>query len=220
MKGGKMMENIPVLSQTSQLLASGIVILALCMGIIFYFWSLHLFKKIELQITKMRQNIDSLENLSQSIYETAYLEMEKEYRGSKQEDKETNNPKKEQLILEEIRGQIQNLIQRQNEMSQKIDQKLGKEPEEQKEFSSNTRPAQFSQLEEQEKYQKIRELIIRHLKKLLQEKEQVITQELVYAMPNEYSLADIYRTLEIMKEKNQINWEDKSLSPQSILKME
>ena len=42
------MENIPVLGQTSQLLASGIILLALGLGIIFYFWSLNLFKKIEL----------------------------------------------------------------------------------------------------------------------------------------------------------------------------
>jgi hypothetical protein len=32
-------------------------------------------------------------------------------------------------------------------------------------------------------------------------------------------LADIYRTLELMKEKNQIDWEDRSISPQSMLKI-
>lgn len=179
------MENIPVLGQTSQLLASGIVLLALCLGIIFYFWSLNLFKKIELLITKMKQNIDSLENLSQSMYETAYLEMKKESRYLR--------PGKDQ---------------KQNQVS-----------EEQKTFSSDPRPVQFSNPEEKDKYQNISELIRRYFKELVKEKEQVTAQELVYAMPNEHSLADIYRTLEVMKEKNQINWEEKSLSPQTILKM-
>jgi len=40
---------------------------------------------------------------------------------------------------------------------------------------------------------------------------------LVYTMPNQYSLADIYRTLEIMKERNQISWLDKRINPQSVL---
>ncbi|MFW6149759.1 MAG: hypothetical protein ACOC6D_07865, partial [Atribacterota bacterium] len=62
------MENVSVLGQSSQLLASGIVLLALCLGIVFYYWSLQLFKKFDLQIKKMKQNIDSLETLSQSIY--------------------------------------------------------------------------------------------------------------------------------------------------------
>jgi len=42
---------------------------------------------------------------------------------------------------------------------------------------------------------------------------------LIYAMPNQYSLADIYRTLEEMKERDQISWEEKNISPQSVLKM-
>jgi len=195
------MENIPLLGQTSQLLASGIILLALCLGIIFYFWSLNLLKKIELLITKMRQNIDSLESLSQSIYETAYLEMKKE---------------------------TGYFVQTKTEITQKADQEPDKEPEEQKVFSvnpkkavsKNQKPEQSSKPEEKDKYQSISELIVRYFKDLLQEKEQVTAQELVYAMPNRYSLADIYRTLEVMKENNQISWEDKSISPQSILKME
>ena len=187
------MENIPVLGQTSQLLASGIVLLALCLGIIFYFWSLNLLKKIELLITKMRQNIDSLESLSQSIYETAYLEMKKE---------------------------TGYFVQTKTEIAQKTDQKSDKESEEQELFSVNPKPEQSSKTEEKDKYQSISELIVRYFKDLLPEKEQVTAQELVYAMPNRYSLADIYRTLEVMKEDNQISWEDKNISPQSILKME
>lgn len=195
------MENIPLLGQTSQLLASGIILLALCLGIIFYFWSLSLLKKIELLITKMRQNIDSLESLSQSIYETAYLEMKKE---------------------------TGYFVQTKTEITQKTDQEPDKEPEEQEVFSvnpkkavsKNQKPVKSSKPEEKDKYQSISELIVRYFKDLLQEKEQVTAQELVYAMPNRYSLADIYRTLEVMKENNQISWEDKSISPQSILKME
>jgi len=193
MKGGKTMENIPVLGQTSQLLASGIVLLALCLGIIFYFWSLNLLKKIELLIIKMRQNIDSLESLSQSIYETAYLELKKE---------------------------TGYFVQTKTEIAQKTDQKSDKESEEQELFSVNPKPEQSSKPEEKDIYQSISELIVRYFKDLLPEKEQVTAQELVYAMPNRYSLADIYRTLEVMKENNQISWEDKSISPQSILKME
>jgi len=201
MKGGKTMENIPLLGQTSQLLASGIILLALCLGIIFYFWSLNLLKKIELLITKMRQNIDSLESLSQSIYETAYLEMKKE---------------------------TGYFVKTKTEITQNTDQQPDEELEEQKVFSVNPKkavskkpkPEQSSKPEEKDKYQSISELIVRYFKDLLQEKEQVTAQELVYAMPNRYSLADIYRTLEVMKENNQINWEDKSISPQSILKME
>jgi hypothetical protein len=186
------MENIPILGQTSQLLASGIILLALCLGIIFYFWSLNLFKKIELLINRMRKNIDNLEKLSQSIYETAYFELKK-------------NSK--------------NTTQKQTRVSQKDDQQFHKEPEEQKIFSSNPKSTQFSQSEEKDKYQHISELITRYFRDLLKSKEQVTAQELIYAMPNQYSLADIYRALEEMKEKNLISWEDKNVSPQSILKM-
>ena len=187
------MENIPVLGQTSLLLASSIILLALCLGIVFYFWSLHLFKKIELLISNMRENIDSLENLSQSIYETAYW-------GIKEEAEYCN--------------------QRQTVIAQKISNKLDeKEPEKQKAVLSNKRTENLSPEEEQDKYQNISEMIIYNLKRLLEEKKQVTAQELVYAMPNDYSLADIYQVLELMKENNQIKWEDKSLSPQSELKI-
>ncbi len=175
------MENIPVLGQTSQLLASGIILLALCLGVIFYFWSLNLFKKIESLMTSMRKNIDSLENLSQSIYETAYLEM-KEKTGY--------------------------LNQKTAESSQSLKTTL-----------KSTEFSQSEEEEEQDKYQEISSLIINNLKGLLEEKEQVTAQDLVYIMPNQYPIADIYRTLEEMKERNQINWEDKHVSPQSVLKL-
>ena len=174
------MENIPVLGQTSQLLASGIILLALGLGIIFYFWSLNLFKKIELLISSMKKNIDSLENMSQSIYETAYLEMKKK------------SGYLNQKVTESVQSSKPNI--QSTESSQSGEEQLGK-------------------------YQEISELIITNLKELLKEKEQVTAQDLVYALPNQYSLADIYRTLEEMKQRNQINWEDKHVSPQSVLKL-
>ncbi len=214
------MENISVLGQSSQLLASGIVLLALCLGIVFYYWSLQLFKKFDLQIKKMKQNIDSLEALSQSIYETAYRDIKKKDIKDNPDDNIANIPKKEQYVLEEIKAQIQNLIQRQAEITQTMEEKLNEQkPEQQENFSLDTGSEQFLKAEEKAKYQKISKLVIKHLKDLLKEKEQVTAQELVYTMPDLYPLADIYRTLELMKEKNQIAWEERSISPQSILEI-
>jgi hypothetical protein len=186
------MENIPVFGQTSQLLASGIIILALCLGIIFYFWSLNLYKRIEQLITRMRKNIDNLEKLSQSIYETAYFELKK---SSKQPA-----PKQTRMI-------------------QRSEESSNREPENKTVLSSKPESIQFSQPAEKDKFQNISDLIIRYFGDLVKEKEQVTAQELIYAMPNQYSLADIYRTLEAMKEKGQISWEERNISPQSILKM-
>lgn len=214
------MENIPVFGQTSQLLASAVVLLALGLGIIFYSWSFQLFKRIEILITKMRKNIDSLENLSQSIYESAYLEIKKGERKNHQNDKRViYASEKEGVLLNEINEQIRQLVEKQNEIALKLEQKAKKESEEQKEFASNPKQSGFSRAGEQGQYQEISELIIRYLRDLLKEKEQVTAQELVYAMPKQYSLADIYRTLEEMKEKNQIHWEERIISPHSILKM-
>lgn len=214
------MENISVLGQSSQLMASGIVLLALCLGIVFYYWSLQLFKKFDLQIKKMKQNIDSLEALSQSIYETAYRDIKKKDIKDNPDDNTADIPKKEQYILEEIKAQIQNLIQRQAEITQIIEENLNeKKPEQQEYFSLDTGSEQFLKAEEKAKYQKISKLVIKHLKDLLKGKEQVTAQELVYTMPDQYPLADIYRTLELMKEKNQIDWNDRSISPQSILEI-
>ncbi|HKK83069.1 MAG TPA: hypothetical protein VJ958_02450 [Atribacterota bacterium] len=214
------MESISVLGESSQLMASGIILLALCLGIVFYSWSLQLFKKFDLQITKMKQNIDSLENLSQSIYETAYWDIKKKDIKDNPIDNIANIHKKEQYVLEEIKAQIQNLIQRQAEISQTIEAKLNEQkPEQQENFSLDTGSEQFLKAEEKAKYQKISQLVIKHLKDLLKEKEQVTAQELVYTMPDQYPLADIYRTLELMKEKNQIDWEDRNISPQSILEI-
>ncbi len=187
------MENIPILGQTSQLLASSIVILALCLGIIFYFWSLNLYKKIELLIIKMRKNIDHLESLSQTIYETAYFELKK------------NND---------------HSAQKQNEISRKNERMFIREPEEEKVLYSQPTPMQSSQSEEKDKFLYISDLVTRYFRDLVKAKEQVTAQELIYAMPNQYSLAEIYRTLEEMKERNQISWDDKNIGPQSILKMD
>lgn len=187
------MENIPILGQTSQLLASSIVILALCLGIIFYFWSLNLYRRIELLIIKMRKNIDHLESLSQTIYETAYFELKKN----------SEHP-----------------AQRRSETPEKNEQRSIREPEEKTIFSSQPAPMQSSQSEERDKFQSISELITRYFRDLVKAKEQVTAQELIYAMPNQYSLAEIYRTLEEMKERNQISWDDKNIGPQSILKMD
>ena len=214
------MENISVLGESSQLMASGIIILALCLGIVFYSWSLQLFKKFDLQITKMKQNIDSLEHLSQSIYETAYWDIKKKDNKDSPDMDIANILKKEQYILEEIKVKIQNLIQKQDEINLITEEKFAeKKTEQQKKFSLDTGSEQFLKAEDKAKYQKISQLVIKHLKDLLKEKEQITAQELVYTMPDQYPLADIYRTLELMKENNQINWEDKNISPQSILEI-
>src|SRR6056297_763325 len=214
------MENISVLGESSQLMASGIILLASCLGIVFYSWSLQLFKKFDLQITKMKQNIDSLENLSQSIYETAYWDIKKKDNKDSPDMNIANILKKEQYVLEEIKVQVQNLIKRQAEINQTIEEKLNeKKTEQQESFSLDKGSEQFLKAEEKAKYQKISQLVIKYINDLLKEKEQVTAQELVYKMPDHYSLADIYRTLELMKEKNQIDWKDRSISPQSILEI-
>ena len=214
------MESISVLGESSQLMASGIIILALCLGIVFYSWSLQLFKKFDLQITKMKQNIDSLEHLSQSIYETAYWDIKKKDNKDSPDMDIANILKKEQYVLEEIKVQIQDLIQKQAEINLITEEKFAeKKTEQQKKFSLDTGSEQFLKAEDKAKYQKISQLVIKHLKDLLKEKEQITAQELVYTMPDQYPLADIYRTLELMKENNQINWEDKNISPQSILEI-
>jgi len=158
--------------------------------------------------------------LSQSVYETAYRDIKKKDIKDNPDDNIANIPKKEQYVLEEIKAQIQNLIQRQAEITQTIEEKLNEQkPEQQENFSLDTGSEQFLKAEEKAKYQKISQLVIKHLKDLLKEKEQVTAQELVYTMPDQYPLADIYRTLELMKEKNQIDWKDRSISPQSILEI-
>jgi len=191
------MENIPVFGQTVQLLASGIILLALCLGVIFYFWSVDMCSKIELLTTSMKRNIYSLENLSQLIYEKAYSELEKETKGMYREQKVDSR-----LSSDNSDAQYAN------------DESKTFSPI--KNIGSDTK---FSSLhKESEKYQEISKLILKSLKDLLEEKEQVTAQELFYAIPNKYPLADVYQTLEEMKERNQIDWEDKNVSPQSVLK--
>lgn len=192
MKGGKIVENLFLFGQTFQLMAIGVIVLAFGLGIIFFIWSLRLIKKIELLIGRMKKDIDSLENLSQSIYETAYQEMKKE---------------------------VKVLAQKQSETNSEISQKWNVNPEKGNRDSTESSRTQLSRMEEGGKHQNLSELIVRHLKDLLQEKEQVTAQELVYDMPNDYSLADIYKALEEMKENNQVTWKEKQISPQSVLIM-
>jgi|LDZU01.1.fsa_nt_gi hypothetical protein len=214
------MENISVFGQSFLLLAGGIVLLGLCMGIVFYSWSLQLFKKLDFQIKQMKQNIESLESLSQFVYETSYRDIKKMASKDKQNIKNSNNFMTEQPILEAIKNDIENLIQKQTEISKTLEQKTSEKPISQDDYLSlNTGSVQFLSEEEKTKYQQISKLILKHLQDLLKEKEQVTAQELVYAMPDHYSLADIYRTLELMKEKKQINWSDRNISPQSFLEL-
>jgi DNA polymerase II small subunit/DNA polymerase delta subunit B len=141
-------------------------------------------------------------------------------------NRELNTAPSEEIVndLKEVKGQIRNLIERQAEINQRLNEELKlnihKSSEKMKNVASTNSDTVLIQSfspEEEEKYEKLRELIIMYLKDLWQEKGQVTAQELVYAMPNQYSLADIYRTLEIMKERNQISWPDKRVNPQSIL---
>jgi hypothetical protein len=206
--------------QTAPLLAIIVIILALCLGIIFYLWSRQLLKKIELMITSMKQNADNLEYLSQYIYESAYFKMKEDSTENQNKD---STPSFEIVNdLKEAKGQIQNIRESQVEIKQKLNEELNiRKSSEKIQNATPTNPdtvlVQSLSPKEEEKYEKIRELIITYLKDLWQEKGQVTAQELVYTMPNQYSLADIYRTLEIMKERNQISWPDKRINPQSIL---
>jgi len=192
------MENIPVFGQAIQLLASGIILLALCLGIIFYIWSINIYKRIELLTINMKRNIDSLENLSQLIYEKAYSDMEKKTIG-------VNKTQEKSSVLSSKNPDIQD----------EIDEKVPLFPA--KDKDSETRS---SLKNESQKYQDISKLILQSLNELLEEKEQVTAQELIYAIPNDYPLADIYQTLEDMKERNQISWKDKNVSPQLVLKLQ
>lgn len=213
------MGNIRIFDQTAPLLAIILIILAFCLAIIFYIWSLRVLKKIESQISKMKQNVTNLEDLSQYIYETAYFDIKDSVGRGKNGDRTPIIPGISIDELNELKSQIQYLEERQKEINQKLYQKEEKKPEKQKETPSNKNSAFVPTLQpdEEDKYKKISDLIVMHLNDLLQKKGQVTAQELVYAMPNKYSLADIYRTLEIMKERSKIFWEGKSISPQSFL---
>jgi hypothetical protein len=124
--------------------------------------------------------------------------------------------------LKKVIEEIQNLRESQIEIKQKLNEKFSSyKSSEQIQNTMPTNPdtilVQSLSPKEEEKYEKIRELIIMYLKDLGSEKGQVTAQDLVYTMPNQYSLADIYRTLEIMKERDQISWLDKRINPQSVL---
>jgi len=215
-----MMNNIAVFGQSLLLLAGGFVLLGLCLGIVFYSWSLQLFKKLDAQINKMKQNIESLEALSQFVYETSYQDIKKIGIKDEQNEKIAQNTKTKEHILEEIKGDIQNIIQKQTDISKKLEQKIHKEPSRKEGyFSLDTGSDKFLSEEEKTKYQNISKLLLKNLQDLLKEKEQVAAQELVYTIPEDYSLADIYRTLELMKEKKQIDWSDRNISPQSYIEL-
>jgi len=113
------MGNISVFGQSFLLLAGGIVLLGLCMGIVFYSWSLQLFKKLDIQIKQMKQNIESLESLSQFVYETSYRDIKEMAANDKHNVKNSNNFITEQPLLEAIKNDIENLIQKQTEISEK-----------------------------------------------------------------------------------------------------
>lgn len=206
--------------QTAQLLAIIVIVLALCLGLIFYFWSQQLFKKIELMVSKMKQNVDNLEYLSQYIYESAYFNMKE--RGMVNQNKDSAPSGEIVNNLKKVIEEIQNLRESQIEIKQKLNEKFSSyKSSEQIQNTMPTNPdtilVQSLSPKEEEKYEKIRELIIMYLKDLGSEKGPVTAQDLVYTMPNQYSLADIYRTLEIMKERDQISWLDKRINPQSVL---
>ncbi|MDD3656602.1 MAG: hypothetical protein PHI72_07550 [Atribacterota bacterium] len=216
------MENIILLGQTAPWLSIIMIVLAMCLGIIFYLWSIQIIKKIELLIIKMKQNVDNLEYLSQYIYEIAYFKMKENNQRNRDEDIALSNENINLNELKEVKKQIQYVKEMQMEINQKLNRKADDISEKQQEVYSNKNDVTFPQSVpsgEEDKYKDISELIIMYLKELLREKEQVTAQELVYAMPNQYSLADIYRTLEIMKERNQISWKDKSINPQSSLRL-
>lgn len=215
-----MMNNIAVFGQSLLLLAGGFVLLGLCLGIVFYSWSLLLFKKLDVQINKMKQNIESLEALSQFVYETSYQDIKKIGIKDEQNEKIAQNTKTKEHILEEIKGDIQNIIQKQTDISKKLEQKIHKESSRKEGyFSLDAGSDKFLSEEEKTKYQNISKLLLKNLQDLLKEKEQVAAQELVYTIPEDYSLADIYRTLELMKEKKQIDWSDRNISPQSYIEL-
>ena len=314
-----MTDNFLLVEKTSQLLASGIIFISLWLGIVFYRWSSHLFKMIKIQIKKLAEHSLRLENLSQFLYENAYLDLTKNVSSDKgevnyagktannrvikhsksktasnndennmkqsqvdfkpksfsserdqkqisnqvqkqknesvksdhvspeagvsqspqnngkpeekigsvkdklksivneknQNDDSSNSSQENDLALQEIREQIRLLSNQQIEMAQKIDSFISQRPEApvKKENHSEEKNEPKDAIEKKS----IAGTILNTLKKLLQQKDQVTAQELVYAIPNEYSLADIYRNLEELKESKQISWPDKSLGPQSVL---
>lgn len=213
------MESVIIFNQVAPWVASILIILALFLGIIFYRWSQQIQRKIELLLMKMKQDADNLEHLSQYIYETAYFKAKES--SIYERDKNIMLPDAAIDELKEVKKQIQSIVEQQAEINQKLAHKLNDDTPKEKEISFGNKKIYSETIppEKESKYRDISELIITYLKNLLQEKENVTAQELVYAMPSQYSLADIYCTLEVMKENNQIDWEEKSIHPQSILKL-
>ncbi len=219
------MENFVMFTQTTPLLSIILIILALCLGIVFYLWSLQVFKKIELQIIKMKQNAENLEYLSQYIYETSYFILKEKRQTAKNDRNVAVEFLDKQAVLDEldeIKKQIQSIKRDHNLTNIESSQKVVDNAESHKKIYSNKTDNVLTQPltpNEEAKFNNISGLIISYLKDLTEEKEHVCAQDLVYTMPNQYSLADIYQTLEIMKERKQVDWEDRSINPQSILKL-
>ena len=121
------METILLLEQTAPLFIIILIILALCLGIIFYLWSMQNLKNIELKIVRMKNNISNLEYLSQSIYETTYFKMKKSHQRNNYENTTHYNAEIALDELKEIKEQIQYIIGRQAEIdhdhksNQKVD---------------------------------------------------------------------------------------------------
>lgn len=215
------MENILALQQIAPLIAIVMIVIVSILGIISYLWFQQIQRNTELLLKEVKQNIDNLEYLVQYFYETACSKGKGNSAAQEKEEAFLSYVKTDEL--KEVRKQIQSIIERQSDIDHKLNQKLNEGSSEQCEIYSDTSKSKiYSETfppEEKSKYKEVSELIVILLKDLLSEKGQATAQELVYAMPSQYSLAEIYRSLEMMKENKQIDWEDKSIHPQSILKL-
>ena len=215
------MENILALQQIAHLIAIVMIIIASILGIILYLWFQQIQRKAELLVKEMKQNIDNLEYLAQYVYEAVCSKGKGSSAAQEKEEAFLSYTKTDEL--KEVKKQIQSIIEKQSGIGHKLNQKLNEDsPGHDEIYSSTSKNKIYSETfppEEKSKYKEISELIVVLLKDLLSEKGQVTAQELVYTMPSQYPLAEIYRSLEMMKENKQIDWEDKSIHPQSVLKL-
>lgn len=218
------MEIVLFLNQSLPLLAIVLIILAFILSISFYIWSNRILRNIELQMTIMSKNIDNLENISQSMYENICYDLKINSQKTENRTEETSKLESVLTVVGEIKEQIKNIEKEQVAIKESFCKfsvekpVIAKEVYYQQGEEKEIIPKSFLTSEEA-KYEKISKLIITYLKDLLTEKEQVRANELVYSFPNQYTLADIYQTLELMKERNQITWEEKTINPQSVLKL-
>ena len=184
------MDNVVIFTQATPLLSIILIIIALCLGIIFYLWSLQVLKRIELQIIKMKQNAEHLEYLSQYIYETSYFLL-KDKKGIEKNDYDNialDLPNKQDILdeLEEIKKQIKNIKENSNIIKEEASQKKVNNSENLQKIYPNpgddAHPHTLSPAEE-ERFGNISDLITTYLRELQEEKERVCAQDLVYTMP-------------------------------------